>query len=97
MNQNQSIQYSVKPVIEHVEDDLPSQSISFEMSRQEEEPSDLDLQRRLLEGGVAPMEEGLRPELEIDIEEKLERKRQELLILQQERLEREKEEAKRQF
>lgn len=95
-NQSQSVQYSAKPVIEQIEDDLPSESIAFEVSK-DEEPSDLELQRKMLQGDVAPMEEGLKPELELDIEEKLEKKRAELAKMQQERIEREKEEARRLF
>lgn len=68
-----SVQYSAKPHFEQHQEDLQSDT-SLNFSRQE--ASDLDLQRKLLQGAIAPMEEGLKQELEIDITEKLERKEQ---------------------
>lgn len=53
--QNISIQYSAKPMIEKVDDDLRSQS-----SLSLDGPSDLDLQRRLIFHPPAPQEAGMK-------------------------------------
>ncbi len=64
-------------MIERVDDDLRSQS-----SLSLEGPSDLDLQRRLIFHPPAHQEAGMKVELELDINEKLEKKRRELEFLQ---------------
>jgi hypothetical protein len=51
----------------------------------------------MLQGHAMPQEEGLKAELELDIEEKLERKKWELEQMQKERWDREKEEARKKF
>lgn len=68
--QSISIQYSAKPLIQQVDEALRSQT-SFSM----DEPSDLDLQRKLVLHPPAPQETGMRVELELDIQEKLEKKK----------------------
>ena len=54
-HQNISVQYSAKPLIEQVDEMLPSNT-----SQSVDEPSDLDLQRKLVMHPPAPQEIGMR-------------------------------------
>ena len=60
------MQYSAKPLFEDMRSEVIPSETSLNFSEQQE-PSDLELQKKLLEGDIARQEEGLKQELEIDI------------------------------